>query len=83
MGLPSPTSSFKIPSAYDSTSLECRLYHPKQLLAINTALAWKKRAAIVAHPYAPLGGCYDDPIVDSVGGELLKAGYIVGTFNFR
>jgi alpha/beta superfamily hydrolase len=40
-------------------------------------------AAIVAHPYAPLGGCYDDPVVASMGNALLDAGYIVGTFNFR
>jgi hypothetical protein len=37
----------------------------------------------VAHPYAPLGGCYDDPIVDIVASTILKQGFIVGTFNFR
>jgi alpha/beta superfamily hydrolase len=37
----------------------------------------------VAHPYAPLGGCFDDPVVDEVGGELLNAGFFLVTFNFR
>ncbi|KAF4479172.1 hypothetical protein CGGC5_v011766 [Colletotrichum fructicola Nara gc5] len=37
----------------------------------------------MAHPYAPLGGCYDDPIVDIVAGTLLRHGFLVGTFNFR
>lgn len=41
------------------------------------------RGAIVAHPYASLGGCYDDPVVSFIGGELLGNGYVVGTFNFR
>ncbi|TDZ19089.1 hypothetical protein Cob_v008008 [Colletotrichum orbiculare MAFF 240422] len=37
----------------------------------------------MAHPYAPLGGCYDDPVVGIVAAELLKQGFVVGTFNFR
>ena len=44
---------------------------------------WRKKAAVVAHPYAPLGGCYDDPVVSEVVGVLLGEGWIVGTFNFR
>jgi hypothetical protein len=46
-------------------------------------LEWRKRVAIVAHPYAPLGGCYDDPVVSTVAATILKQGFIVGTFNFR
>lgn len=42
---------------------------------------WK--AAIIAHPYAPLGGSYDDPVVGKVGAELMAAGWVVGTFCFR
>ena len=83
MGLPSPTFSFRIPSVYDDVLLEGRLYHPPQLQRFDTIRAWRKRTAIIAHPYAPLGGCYDDPIVGTVGDELLQVGYIVGTFNFR
>lgn len=37
----------------------------------------------MAHPYAPMGGCYDDPIVEAVTSRLLKNGFLVGTFNFR
>ncbi|RYO90741.1 hypothetical protein DL763_005210 [Monosporascus cannonballus] len=44
---------------------------------------WRKHAAVVSHPYAPMGGCYDDPIVDVVAGTLLKVGFMVATFNFR
>jgi hypothetical protein len=85
--LPPPTISFTIPSIEDDLPLQCRIYHPTSLCP-NTAAqipheGWTKRAAIVAHPYAPLGGCYDDPVVDVVASALLKEGYVVGTFNFR
>jgi hypothetical protein len=83
MDLPSPTFSFYLPSVHDDCQLECRLYLPQHLQNIESASQSPIRGAIVAHPYAPLGGCYDDPIVGFVGGELLQAGYIVGTFNFR
>ncbi|KAJ9260000.1 Alpha/Beta hydrolase protein [Paecilomyces variotii] len=84
MGLPpSPSFTFKIPSIHDGTQLSCRLYIPRQLEQPETAASWQKRGAIVAHPYAPLGGCYDDPVVSTVGEELLESGYVVGTFNFR
>lgn len=81
MGLPKPVFSFTIPSLHDGTILECRLYHPREFSQSPARPAL--RAAIVAHPYAPLGGCYDDPVVVTIGELLLKAGYIVGTFNFR
>ena len=38
---------------------------------------------MVAHPYAPLGGCYDDWIVLAVVEECMQKGLVVGTFNFR
>jgi alpha/beta superfamily hydrolase len=44
---------------------------------------WNKKAAIVAHPYPVLGGCYDDPVVDLVSSTILEQGFLVGTFNFR
>lgn len=37
----------------------------------------------MAHPYAPMGGSYDDRVVGMVVEEFLKLGWIVGTFNFR
>ena len=81
MALPKPDYSFTIPSLHDDTILDCRLYHPKHHHESDPVHGTK--AAIIAHPYAPLGGCYDDPIVASVGETLLHAGYIVATFNFR
>jgi anaerobic glycerol-3-phosphate dehydrogenase len=81
--LSSPTHSFSIPSIYDSIQLACRIYLPQHVLTRNDTSQWRVRGAIVAHPYASLGGCYDDPVVSSIGGELLEAGYVVGTFNFR
>jgi len=37
----------------------------------------------MAHPYAPMGGSYDDRVVGIVVEEFLHAGWMVGTFNFR
>jgi hypothetical protein len=77
--------SFTIPSVYDDLAIHCRIYHPTCLAptTVTGIVEWNKRAAIVAHPYAPLGGCYDDPVVDVVASTILKEGFIVGTFNFR
>ena len=81
---PTPVSTLTIPSIHDDTPLDCRLYHPRELSSDKfVASSWQKRGAIFAHPYGPLGGCYDDPVVLSVVTELLKHGFIVGTFNFR
>ncbi|KAJ5156662.1 hypothetical protein N7492_009465 [Penicillium capsulatum] len=81
MDIPSPAFSFAIPSIHDGCQLQCRLYLPHWLQDIQSTPTI--RGAIIAHPYAPLGGCYDDPVVGFIGCELLRAGYIVGTFNFR
>jgi hypothetical protein len=83
MDLPLPTFSFKIPSVHDGNQLECRIYLPASFQNIESATTWSSRGAIVAHPYAPLGGCYDDPVVSFIGGGLLQSDCIVGTFNFR
>ncbi|KAI1309928.1 Alpha/Beta hydrolase protein [Xylaria venustula] len=72
--LPFPSLTFTIPSIYDGIELDCRVYHPP---------SWSGHAAVVAHPYAPLGGCFDDPIVDITAGTLLQLGFLVATFNFR
>lgn len=37
----------------------------------------------MAHPYAPMGGSYDDRVVGMVVEEFLNQGWVVGTFNFR
>lgn len=81
--LPGPSLTFTIPSLHDGLPLDCRIYHPDSLGALHDGDPWRKHAAIVAHPYAPLGGCYDDPVVDTVAGTLLQLGFLVGTFNFR
>ncbi|KUI57150.1 hypothetical protein VP1G_04417 [Cytospora mali] len=81
--LPVPTLSFTIPSIHDDTTLECRIYHPQSLAANPRSPPWRKHAAIVAHPYASLGGCYDDSVVEIVSATLLRQGFLVGTFNFR
>jgi hypothetical protein len=82
--LPQPTI-LTIPSIHDDTVLDCRIYIPPNLLVslLSEKTVWRKKSAIVAHPYAPLGGCYDDPMVDMVASALLDQGFFVGTFNFR
>ena len=83
MHLSRPTYSFVIPSILDGCKLDCRIYLPREIDYIESVSTQPIQGAIIAHPYAPLGGCYDDPVVSFVGGELRQAGYIVGTFNFR
>lgn len=87
MRVPSePHYSFTIPSVHDDTTLDCRIYHPdiyKEPLDEEKKQRWRKKGIVMAHPYAPMGGSYDDRIVSIVVDEFLRAGYIVGTFNFR
>lgn len=44
---------------------------------------WRKKGIVVAHPYAPLGGSYDDRVVGMVVEEFVRLGWVVGTFCFR
>ncbi|KAK4186302.1 hypothetical protein QBC35DRAFT_274187 [Podospora australis] len=81
--LPEPSITFTVPSLHDGLPINCRVYHPASLAASPSAPPWKKHTAIFAHPYAPLGGSYDDHVVDAVAGTLLRMGFLVGTFNFR
>ncbi|KAL7944945.1 phosphatidylinositol-glycan biosynthesis class S domain-containing protein [Trichoderma barbatum] len=86
--LPEPSFTLTIPSIHDGTALDCRIYHPASLLvgarsSQHGAAAWKRHAAVFAHPYAPLGGSFDDGMVDIVASQLLRKGYLLGTFNFR
>lgn len=78
--LPSPSANFTLPSLYDNLELDCRLYFPRR---VEQGALLAQGFAIFAHPYAPLGGCYDDPVVNSVGSVLLRQGYVLITFNFR
>ncbi|PFH62680.1 hypothetical protein XA68_12551 [Ophiocordyceps unilateralis] len=79
---PQPTVCLTIPSLYDGTTLDCRLYHPV-VFDMKGSSSWRGNAAVVAHPYAPMGGCYDDAVVETVVAQLLESGFLVGTFNFR
>lgn len=83
--LPEPTFTFTIPSICDDINLDCRIYNPPHsvLNPLDGEPPWNPRGAIVAHPYAPFGGCYDDWVVLSVAAEIWKQGFVVGTFNFR
>lgn len=78
-----PTYSFTLPSLEDDTTLDCRMYHAKGLVDILHDPHRRVRGAVLAHPYAPLGGSYDDHVVLSVTETLLGQGYVVATFNFR
>jgi hypothetical protein len=83
-----PHYSFTIPSIHDDTTLDCRVYHPDILSESQSVEAghqapWRKRGIVMAHPYAPMGGSYDDRVVGVVVDEFLQAGWVVGTFNFR
>jgi hypothetical protein len=78
--------SFTIPSIHDDTTLDCRIYHPNVLLKPDNPediAKWTRRGIVMAHPYAPMGGSYDDRVVGIIVDEFLDAGFIVGTFNFR
>lgn len=81
MALPVPRSAFTIPSLHDDLELDCRIYYPQS--SGKTAAKLGRSFAIIAHPYAPLGGSYDDPVVALAGSALLKNGITLGTFNFR
>ncbi|KAI0976730.1 Alpha/Beta hydrolase protein [Xylaria arbuscula] len=83
--LPLPSLTFTVPSIYDGTELDCRVYHPPSSHdPSHPGVPWSgQHVAVVAHPYAPMGGCFDDPIVDITAGTLLQLGFLVATFNFR
>ncbi|KAH0229850.1 hypothetical protein KCV06_g7113, partial [Aureobasidium melanogenum] len=78
-----PVYCFTIPSAADGTLLDCRLYHPVSLQEPQSAQQHTRKAALIAHPYAPLGGSMDDAVVTTVVDQLLDLDFVVGTFNFR
>ncbi|KAF2476467.1 uncharacterized protein BDR25DRAFT_252485 [Lindgomyces ingoldianus] len=85
---PEPHLSFTIPSIHDDTTLDCRIYHPEdvsnpQIKGSEDSRPWRTKGIVMAHPYAPMGGSYDDRVVGIVVEESLSLGYFVGTFNFR
>ena len=93
MGNMVPAFTFTIPSIHDDIDLDCRLYLPPiSVLAAApqspsafsaSSSGWHVRGAVVAHPYAPLGGSQDDWVVEALVEETVRRGFVVGTFNFR
>ena len=73
--MPKPLLTGEIPSLHDNLAITWRIYQPVRPRG--------DIGAIVAHPYAPLGGSFDDPVVGLVVDALLEAGVVVGTFSFR
>ena len=83
-----PLHEFKIPSLHDSLQLDCRIYaaaprDPEAAGGLGSGHEGHLRGAIIAHPYAPLGGSQDDHIVLGVAETLVGSGWTVATFNFR
>nr|POE86954.1 putative wd repeat-containing protein c17d11.08 [Quercus suber] len=87
MVLEEPAYCFELPSLEDGTILNARIYHPaslpKGIQRSDRHGDLRLQGAVVAHPYAPLGGCYDDPVVLAITETLLNHGFVVATFNFR
>ncbi|KAI9834657.1 MAG: hypothetical protein M1826_000059 [Phylliscum demangeonii] len=83
--MPSSALDFILPSIYDGKPLECRLHFPAERASGRgeEGESCAKYGAILAHPYGPLGGSYDDPVVGALTKELLREGFVVGNFNFR
>jgi hypothetical protein len=81
MSLPKSNVSFVIPSIHDDLELDCRIHYPRK--TEQNGRLFGRGFAIFAHPYAPLGGCYDDPVVGLTGSVLLQSGWLLVTFNFR
>ena len=79
-----PHLSFTVPSIHDDTTLDCRLYYSAKQLVGITKESQRIQGAIISHPYAPLGGCQDDPVVSMIVSEMTKRSLgFVCTFNFR
>lgn len=77
-----PKLSLTIPSIHDDLALDCRLYYSTSGIAADGQS--HARGAIIAHPYAPLGGCYDDPVVCFIVSTMLQQSFgFMCTFNFR
>ena len=79
--LPPPSSTFTVPSLHDDLELDCRIYYPRS--SEKTSARLGRTFAVIAHPYAPLGGTFDDPVLGLAGAVLVKQGTALVTFNFR
>lgn len=77
----SSTLNLFIPSLHDATPLEACITVPGPS-SINAPKGARK-AAVLAHPYGPLGGTLHDRVVQTLRDTLVSHGYLVATFNFR
>ena len=78
----------QISSLYDETRLDCSIrdHQPTTQTTVDSSIALKRDTicgAIIAHPYAPFGGSFRDPVVTAVGESFWQKGFVVGVFNFR
>lgn len=70
----------RLQTACDGSFIGARVYSKRNTSSDKSRF----RVAVVAHPYGPLGGSYDDSTVLLAVHILLDVGYdVVGTFNFR
>lgn len=76
---PAQTHTFTLPSLHDSTVLFCTLCLNPATLVLHQL----QGIALLAHPYAPLGGSSSDPVLALATTTFLEQGYIVCLFDFR
>ncbi|KAL9079032.1 MAG: hypothetical protein Q9157_002047 [Trypethelium eluteriae] len=76
--MPEVAFSFTIPSLHDDAVLDCRVYLPSSRIRAEHASRSDILGAVMTHPYAPVGGCYDDPVVLGAVEELLRQGVYGG-----
>ncbi|KAI9796765.1 MAG: hypothetical protein M1833_006005 [Piccolia ochrophora] len=75
---------FTIPSVHDGITIDCRLHLPTPPRHSDPPRQPPVvRGAVMAHPYAPLGGSYNDRVVGLIVQELLQQDFVTMTFNFR
>ncbi|KAK6512507.1 hypothetical protein TWF481_001391 [Arthrobotrys musiformis] len=82
-GPPSPVLTLLLPvPSHQTHTIEARVYHPDFPSTYGLSRHTPRKAAVLAHPYAPLSGNWDDPVVLSLVSLLTKKGWVVATFNF-
>ncbi|KAI5818094.1 Alpha/Beta hydrolase protein [Pyronema omphalodes] len=73
-----------IPSLHDNSPLEASITVPLQFSHREESPTPRRRkAAVFAHPYGPLGGNFNDGCVVFLRELLVSLGFVVATFNFR
>lgn len=65
-----------LPSQESKRAVQGRLYTSSDDVSSCSSVA------IVAHPYGPLGGSQNDPVVVALAQTLAKSGFLAITFNF-